>query len=193
MSLPNPSMSFSPFAILTAEELNDMVENIESLSNGTGFVPGAIDSDTLAQSAVRPQHIDYDSFPVDYMLNFGDYSAPVAQNFVAQDIPNASTTVTTPVGYKIEITFGCAYQSNSGVGNEKTLRLRDGSNNNLISAVLTAAPGFGAPTSCMYVDNGTGSPKTYKLSALGNGAGASNFDFRSVYMRIRTYKEITHS
>lgn len=29
MALPNPSMSFSPFAILTAEEMNDLVENIE--------------------------------------------------------------------------------------------------------------------------------------------------------------------
>lgn len=31
MALPNPSMSFSPFAILTAEELNDIVENVEYL------------------------------------------------------------------------------------------------------------------------------------------------------------------
>jgi hypothetical protein len=42
MSLPNPSMSFTPFDILTAEELNDLVENIEALSDGTGFEPGAV-------------------------------------------------------------------------------------------------------------------------------------------------------
>ena len=35
--LPNPGMSFSPFAILTAEELNDLVENIEALSTGSGL------------------------------------------------------------------------------------------------------------------------------------------------------------
>lgn len=35
-------MSFSPFAILTAEEMNDLVENIESLADGTGFDTGAV-------------------------------------------------------------------------------------------------------------------------------------------------------
>lgn len=37
MALPNPGMSFSPFAILTAEEMNDLVENIEALAAGTGL------------------------------------------------------------------------------------------------------------------------------------------------------------
>lgn len=37
MALPNPSMSFSPFAILTAEEMNDLVENIEALAIGAGL------------------------------------------------------------------------------------------------------------------------------------------------------------
>ena len=47
MSLPNPSMSFSPFAILTAEEMNNLVENIEALAAGTGIAAGAI---TFAQT-----------------------------------------------------------------------------------------------------------------------------------------------
>lgn len=42
MALPNPSMSFSPFAILTAEELNDLVENVEALADGTGLDDGAV-------------------------------------------------------------------------------------------------------------------------------------------------------
>lgn len=41
-NLPNPSMSFSPFAILTAEEQNQIVANIESLASGTGFGDGAL-------------------------------------------------------------------------------------------------------------------------------------------------------
>lgn len=41
-NLPNPSMSFSPFAILTAEEMNNLVENIESLATGSGIGDGAI-------------------------------------------------------------------------------------------------------------------------------------------------------
>lgn len=42
MALPNPSMSFSPFAILTAEEMNELVENIEALADGSGIDSGAI-------------------------------------------------------------------------------------------------------------------------------------------------------
>lgn len=41
-NLPNPGMSFSPFAILTAEEQNNLVENIESLATGVGVGDGAI-------------------------------------------------------------------------------------------------------------------------------------------------------
>lgn len=41
-NLPNPTMSFSPFAILTAEEMNDLVENIESLADGTGIGDGSV-------------------------------------------------------------------------------------------------------------------------------------------------------
>lgn len=40
--LPNPGMSFTPFDPLPASDLNDMVENIESLADGTGVDPGAI-------------------------------------------------------------------------------------------------------------------------------------------------------
>ncbi len=37
MPLPNPGMSFTPFDPLAASELNDLVENDQALSNGTGF------------------------------------------------------------------------------------------------------------------------------------------------------------
>lgn len=63
MALPNPSMSFSPFAILTAEELNDIVENIESLADGTGFNSGAIPTDALADKAVTSDKIDFATLP----------------------------------------------------------------------------------------------------------------------------------
>lgn len=41
-------MSFSPFAILTAEEMNDIVENIEALSDGSGLEDGAVAAAKLA-------------------------------------------------------------------------------------------------------------------------------------------------
>lgn len=47
MALPNPSMSFSPFAILTAEEMNDLVENINALQNLSAFENDSIGAKLL--------------------------------------------------------------------------------------------------------------------------------------------------
>lgn len=53
MALPNPSMSFTPFDPLPASDLNDLVENIESLADGTGFDTGAITSTKLTEAFAR--------------------------------------------------------------------------------------------------------------------------------------------
>ena len=37
MSLPYPSMTFVPLDVLTAEEMNQLVANIEALANGSGL------------------------------------------------------------------------------------------------------------------------------------------------------------
>lgn len=42
MSLPNPGMNFTPFDPLPASDLNDMVENIEALADGSGIDDGAV-------------------------------------------------------------------------------------------------------------------------------------------------------
>lgn len=67
-NLPNQGMSFSPFAILTAEEQNDLVENIESLATGSGIGDGAVTTAKIANSAVTSSKIDLAT------LNFGNYS-----------------------------------------------------------------------------------------------------------------------
>lgn len=53
-NLPNPGMSFSPFAILTAEEQNNLVENIESLATGSGQGDSSIRSTSIDQSSFSP-------------------------------------------------------------------------------------------------------------------------------------------
>ena len=62
VNLPNPSMSFSPFAILTAEEMNNIIENINSLADGTGFDAGAIGKADIASAAVDQSKIDFTNF-----------------------------------------------------------------------------------------------------------------------------------
>ena len=55
MALPNPGMDAVPFTPLTAEFLDDMIENIESLSDGTGLENNAIPSSKLDWSTMAWQ------------------------------------------------------------------------------------------------------------------------------------------
>lgn len=50
MSLPNPTMDAVPFTPLTAEFLDNMIENIESLSDGTGFDANAVPKGALEKA-----------------------------------------------------------------------------------------------------------------------------------------------
>ena len=50
--LPFPNMNFVPLDILTAAEQNMLVQNILSLSNGSGIANGAITPRTLSSQAV---------------------------------------------------------------------------------------------------------------------------------------------
>lgn len=47
MSLPNPGMSFDPFDTLPASAMNDIVENIEALADGSGLNDDAIEFSKL--------------------------------------------------------------------------------------------------------------------------------------------------
>lgn len=65
MSLPYPSMVFVPLDILTAEEMNQLVANIESLSAGTGLADGAITSGKIDSETYEIQwnsHISSSSY-----------------------------------------------------------------------------------------------------------------------------------
>lgn len=61
--LPNTGMSFTPFDPLPASDLNDLVENIESLSDGTGIINSAILTRHIAASQVTLAKMDLTTFP----------------------------------------------------------------------------------------------------------------------------------
>lgn len=52
MALPNPSMSFSPFAILTAEEMNNLVENITALADWSAYTNNTLPYALLIDSSI---------------------------------------------------------------------------------------------------------------------------------------------
>lgn len=58
-NLPYPGKSYTPFDILTAEELNEDVANIESLATGTGIGDSAIpELKTIIKSSYSTSEVD---------------------------------------------------------------------------------------------------------------------------------------
>lgn len=85
MALPNPGMDFVPFDILTAEELDDVVENIEALAAGTGLNDASV---TAAKLATPPSRFVALAVPVE-VANVD----PANTSWVSLDI-TASTSAT---------------------------------------------------------------------------------------------------
>lgn len=52
MSLPNPSMTFTPFDPLLSAEMNDLSENVDALAAGTGINSLALTGDKFANNSV---------------------------------------------------------------------------------------------------------------------------------------------
>lgn len=94
-NLPFPGKSYTPFDILTAEELNEDVANIESLADGTGIGDGAITTNTLAQSAVTAAKTDFG----------GNYST--------SEVNTGFTWVDGKTIYKKTVNFGALPNNNT--------------------------------------------------------------------------------
>jgi hypothetical protein len=92
MSLPNPGMDSVPFTPLTAEFLDDMIENINSLAAGTGFDNNAVPASALATTAIT---LGYTQITT----NFSTGSTSAVQ------VTGLACSVTIPSGgRKVEIT-----------------------------------------------------------------------------------------
>lgn len=108
-------MSFSPFAILTAEEMNDLVENIESLADGTGFDAGAVSGDKLADA--NTQHLSYNGTAVDMVsASYVDLST----NTATASVPTWATSaiVTTTINRTQVVSAATEYQLKVVIGTD---------------------------------------------------------------------------
>ena len=128
MALPNPGMDAVPFTPLTAEFLDDIIENIESLADGTGIGDGAVTAAKIeTQQAWQT---------VAYAAGWGDYDAgtewyggrymkdSVGIVHLAGLIKNISGSTKTggqlftlPVGYRplFKMRFNSAFSGSGGV------------------------------------------------------------------------------
>jgi hypothetical protein len=97
MALPNPSMSFTPFDILTAEEMNDLVENIEALAAGTGLNTDAITTVKIDDGAVTNPKIDWTTLTQNIIQHDGYVVIGSLQMAWGQSAASSTgTTITFP-------------------------------------------------------------------------------------------------
>jgi len=123
MGLPNPDIEFVPITPGTAEDMNNMVENIESLSAGTGFEDGAIDTDTLAESAVTLEKFDTTTIPMGlFYLNSSQNTGSNAFAKVKLDSTayNRLITFDGTTNNRVTITEAGIYHIDASVGNVST-------------------------------------------------------------------------
>lgn len=57
MSLPNPGMVFTPFDPLPASDLNDIVENVEALADGSGLNDLAVTTAKIDDGAITSEKL----------------------------------------------------------------------------------------------------------------------------------------
>lgn len=81
MSLPNPSMNFTPFDPLPASDLNDLVENIEALADGTGLNDDAVTAPKLV--GIDKSNLTTDSNPYKFLVYRNSARNSGAGTFVA--------------------------------------------------------------------------------------------------------------
>ena len=98
MALPNIGMSFSPFAILTADEMNNLVENIDALAAGTGFT-----SDIKANSITGITDVDSGDIYGITVTN-GQISNPYKFNAHKSTPTNLTGVTSDTVVFDIEVT-----------------------------------------------------------------------------------------
>lgn len=103
-NLPYPGKVYNPFDVLTAEELNEDVENIESLADGSGIGDGAIPTAAIADGAVTPIKLANFNYQTD---NGGTISSSTngvikLQAGWGQMVGNSSNTMTEAVTFPQE-------------------------------------------------------------------------------------------
>lgn len=94
-TLPNPSMDFTPLNVLTADEMDDLVENIEAINNAT------IQTGSIADGAITKAKLGADA-----MSN---------QNYSTSEIDTGTTWIDGKKIYKR--TFDCGNPPAAGMTN----------------------------------------------------------------------------
>lgn len=165
MSLPNPAMNFTAFDILTAAEMNELVENIEALADGSGLDTNAIPAAALATNAIKLGYAQITS-------NFTTTSTTAVQ------VTGLSSSVTVPAGGRsIRVTAYTPYLTNSATPKTSRLEIWEGtvgSGTRLnYSEVYVAFAGQGAGTVVIAEYTPSSGAKTYNVGLVSDTGGGT--------------------
>lgn len=109
--LPFPGMNFTAFDILTAAEMNQLVDNIEALADGTAIAAGSIGATKLSTSAIKLGTVSRTS---DFTTSSGT-PVQVTGMTLSPTIPSGGREV------QIEVFAANGYQASSGGAFEMSL------------------------------------------------------------------------
>lgn len=166
MALPNPGMDFTPFDVLTAAELDDLVENIEALAAGTGLNDNSIAARSLSTSAIFLGQTSVG----------GAFTTSSGSDVLVTGSP---LTVTVPTGgRKVLIMFNSSsiWNNSGGLSHFKVWRGTVGSGTLLSDWVQNMPSGNSIPVTLFAApDTPSAGSVTYNLSASSN-SGVTHTD-----------------
>lgn len=116
MPLPHQNMEAIPFTPLTAEFLDDMNDNIESLSFGTGFEDGAIGTDQIGDGTVTLDKINGGTASGRLVSdNDGLVSVNPSDSYSTEEVDTGTTWIDGKTIYKKTITGTTSGAANADV------------------------------------------------------------------------------
>lgn len=138
MALPNPGMDFTAFDTLPASQLDDLVENIESLAAGTGF-----SNDAIPASAIN-------------------FTGLWGEEIGRTTLVAASNTITTPALPNMKYLNIVVYAIDTGGTIDVWLRFNSDASTNysFIRSVNGGAESPSTSSSAIVVVSAIGSPST---------------------------------
>lgn len=128
LTLPNPSINFVPLDVLTAEELNEVVANINTIADAfpisaANIANGSITSAKIGNSAVNASAINWSNFPVEYSQN--NPATPTSLSTTAKSLISINLA-SFPVGSRI-LALGSVYIESGDGSNDVGSYIKSGS------------------------------------------------------------------
>lgn len=160
MALPNPGMDFTAFDTLPAASLDDLVENIEALADGSGLDDGAVTPNKLSLGAQNSR--------------VATTQTTTSTSYTNLSTTGPSVTITIPTSGRILLSFGARVSNNTGGG--WGLVSYDATGANTISASDNYAAGFRVATA----NDECTAERTEVLTGLTPGSTTFTVKYRAV-------------